>query len=220
MAWLIIFVSDISKYLCAQYFFAVLLKRLRLIKRSLFLVLNKILSQDACSLIPGKQYRISLLVASQLIDSISEAALRCVRISQGGRVPSWPYLSWALALQALVHVFNHLLQSSSSGLSRTAHVHRYAHAWVFAGPWSACILCCTISCHISHCHWLICHEFLQLPEQTVGSAVVYDSQTVILVLVVSSCAFPKACSTFILFHSGSSAFLKTSGSFFPLFLSY
>lgn len=47
----------------------------------------KILSQDACSLIPRKQYRISLLVASQLIDSVSEAVLRCVRISQGERAP-------------------------------------------------------------------------------------------------------------------------------------
>lgn len=209
MAWLIIFVSEISKYLCAQYFFAILLKRLRLIKRSLFLVLNKILSQDACCLIPWKPYHISLLVASQLIDSISEAMLRCIRISQGRRVPLWPYLSWALALQRFVHVFNHLCQSNSSGLSRTVHVHRYTYAWGFAGLWSDCILCCTISCNISHCHWLICHEFLQLPEQSVGSAVVHDSQTALLALVVSSWAF-------ILFHSGSSAFLKTSGSFFPL----
>lgn len=41
--WLIIFVSKIKIFI-AQYFFARLFKRLRFIKRSLFLVLNKILS--------------------------------------------------------------------------------------------------------------------------------------------------------------------------------
>lgn len=194
------------------------LKRLRLIKRSLFLVLNKILSQDACSLIPRKKYRISLLIASQLIDSVSEAVLRCVRISQGRRVPPWPCLSWAPVLQGFVHVFNHLHWSNSLGLSRTVHVHRYAYAWVFAGPWSDCILCCTISCNISHCHWLICHEFLQLPEQTLGSSVVHDGQRALLTLVGLILGF-SACSPFILFHSGSSVFLKISGSFCSLFSS-
>lgn len=67
MTWLTVFVSEISKHLCAQYFFATLLKRLRLIKRSLFLVLSKISSQNVCSLIPRKEYCISLPVISQPI---------------------------------------------------------------------------------------------------------------------------------------------------------
>lgn len=65
-------------------------------------------------------------------------------------------------------------------------MHRYAYARVFAGPWSDCILCCATSCNISHCHWLTCHKFLQLPEQAVGSRVVYDGQRT---LVVSSWFF-------------------------------
>lgn len=202
---LLIFVSEISKYLCAQYFFAILLKRLRLIQRSLLLVLNKILSQDACSLIPRKQYCFSLLVASQLIVSISEAVLGCVRISQGGSAPPRPYLSCALALRGFVHVFNHLRRGNSSGLSRTAHVHCYAHTWVCAGPWSDCVLCCTTSCNISHCHWLICHEFLQLPEQTVGSAVVHDSQRAFLALVLSALPLaPLSCSSILVLQKSSS----------------
>lgn len=186
MAWLIVFVSEISKYLCAQYFFTIPFKRLRLIKRSLFLVLNKILSQNACCLIPRKQYRISLLVISQLIDSILEAVLGYFRISQGLRAPRWPYLCLLYASippSAL---------EQSWGLSRTVHVHRYTSPWIFAGLWPDCILCCTISCNISPCHWLICQECLQLPEQTDRNTVLHEGHRALPALVIFSQTFPLA----------------------------
>lgn len=106
--------------------------------------------------------------------STSEALLHCIRTAQGRKSPPWPYLSWALALQGFVHVFNHLHKSNSSALSTTVtyivlHMHWSLQDCILCCILCciiSCILCCIISCNALHCHWLTFYTFLQLLEQT------------------------------------------------------
>lgn len=120
-------------------------------------------------------------------NSTWEALLCCVRTPQGRKAPPWPYLSWALALQGFVYVFSHLHQSNSSALSMTIHVLSFAHALVFAGLCSHCILCCIISCNVLHCHLAYILHFSSAPG---ANRMVHDGQRALLVLMVSFWTFP------------------------------